>query len=133
MWYYYSDCHKGFCIEFDGNNSFFNKAFQIHYTYDYPIIYGDQIMADPSQGLNLIPKAFLHKSEEWKIFKSGLVMDAVIGNWLLVIGGLSQISTRFVTDVCRKSLAFLRQDVVTNVCIFVTNKQSFCHKYLLNL
>lgn len=34
---------------------------------------------------------------------------------------LSQISTRFVTDVCRKSLPFLRQNV-TNSCFL-------CYKY----
>lgn len=45
-------------------------------------------------------------------------MNAVIGNWLLVIGELSQISTRYVTDVCRKYLPFLRQWFVTNVCFF---------------
>ena len=45
-------------------------------------------------------------------------MGVVVGNWLLVIGELSQISTRNVTDVCRKSLLFLRQILVTNVYFF---------------
>jgi hypothetical protein len=46
------------------------------------------------------------------------VMSKVIGNWLLVIGELSQISKRYVTDACRKYLPFLRQSFVTKVCFF---------------
>ncbi len=47
-------------------------------------------------------------------------MVSVISEWLLVISKLelSQISTRYVTDVCRKSLPFLRQDIVTNTFHF---------------
>ena len=60
-------------------------------------------------------------------------MNAVIGNWLLVIGGLSQISTRYVIDACRKSLLFLRQGVVTNTFLFCYKKKLNCNKYLLNL
>jgi len=48
-----------------------------------------------------------------------------IRNGELGIGGwkLSQISTRYVTDSCRKYLPFLRQDVVTNYYLF-------CYKYI---
>jgi hypothetical protein len=46
---------------------------------------------------------------------------------------LSQISTRYVTDVCRKYLPFLRQIIVTNSYFFCYKKKLNCNKYLLNL
>jgi hypothetical protein len=52
-------------------------------------------------------------------------MDKVIGDWLLVIGKLSQISTRYVTAACRKSLPFLRQGLVTIVCFLCYKSKAF--------
>ena len=54
--------------------------------------------------------------------------------WELIIGqNLSEISTRYVTDSCRKYLLFFRLDVVTNYYHFCYKKKSVCNKYLLNL
>ena len=60
-------------------------------------------------------------------------MSKVIGNWLLVIGELSQISKRYVTDACRKYLPFLRQSFVTKVSFLLQVENQLCRKYLLNL
>jgi hypothetical protein len=38
---------------------------------------------------------------------------------------LSQILTRYVTDSCRKSLSFLRQEVVTNTFHFGYKQREF--------
>ena len=50
-------------------------------------------------------------------------MSKVIGNWLLVIGELSQILKRYVIDACRKYLPFLRQSFVTKIYFFVTGRK----------
>jgi hypothetical protein len=58
-----------------------------------------------------------------------------IFSYELGIGGwkLSQISTRYVTDSCRKSLPFLRHDVVTNYYFYCYIQKLNCNKYLLKL
>jgi hypothetical protein len=43
---------------------------------------------------------------------------------------LSQISTRYVTDTCRKYLPFLRQDMVTNTYLFCYQKNK---KFVANI
>jgi hypothetical protein len=54
------------------------------------------------------------------------------GNGELGIGNrkLSQISTSYVTDTCRKHLPFLRQDVVTNTYLFCYQKN---RKFVANI
>ena len=55
------------------------------------------------------------------------------GNYQLGIWGrkLSKIPTRYVTDACRKSLPYLRQDAVTNTYFFCYKQKLICNKCLL--
>ncbi len=73
MWAHYANSHKGFIVEFDSNNYFFNqtneskefygKLKKVLYTQDRPLIQSfDEIEKEEGKFFN----AFLTKSKEWE-------------------------------------------------------------------
>lgn len=63
MWSYYSDAHRGLCLEFDSahKNTLFWEAFKVEYQEDYPVV---NIM-DIGKS-DMFQKALLTKSSHWK-------------------------------------------------------------------
>ncbi len=81
MWSHYSDCHKGFCLEFDTNQDPFHKAIKVDYSADFPKINPELfIIFEESKE---IMKMFTTKfscwghEKEWRIFHN--VVDTLYG------------------------------------------------------
>jgi len=66
MWYYYADKHKGFVLEFDKSNPYFDKCYKVNYSDVYPVITGAKIGNVDPNAPKLVSSIFLNKSEEWK-------------------------------------------------------------------
>jgi hypothetical protein len=72
MWSHYSDCHKGFCLEFDTNFDPFNKARRVKYDTKYPTFDISSVVLrdNPDQILDVFLTKHLSwkYEEEWRIF-----------------------------------------------------------------
>lgn len=65
MWYYYSDEHKGFVLEFDKSDPYFEKCYPVNYSNTYPLITGAKIGNVDPTAAKLVSSIFLNKSTEW--------------------------------------------------------------------
>lgn len=67
MWAHYSDCHEGFCLEFDGQDEFFQQALPITYSKELPIFnILDTTVGDSHKYVDEFAKLLLIKAEDWK-------------------------------------------------------------------
>jgi len=68
MWAHYSDCHKGFCLEFDARDEFFRKqALPITYSRELPIRnIWERTVGDFQKNRERNAELLLTKAEDWK-------------------------------------------------------------------
>jgi hypothetical protein len=67
MWAHYSDYHKGFCLEFDGKDEFFQKALPITYLKELPTFnIWDNKIGNFHKYTEELADLLLIKAEDWK-------------------------------------------------------------------
>ncbi len=68
MWAHYAENHEGFCLEFDANNAFFQKALPVNYSTRLPVLNVMQAHPPLEEAEKLLTKAKDWKYEgEWRI------------------------------------------------------------------
>ena len=67
MWSHYSDYHKGFCLEFDGQDEFFQQALPIKYSKKLPKFnIWDKTVGESHKHADKLAALLLIKAEDWK-------------------------------------------------------------------
>ncbi|MBM9605931.1 DUF2971 domain-containing protein [Desulfopila inferna] len=77
MWSHYSDCHKGFCLEFDTKFEPFNQAKPVKYSKSFPTLDTPSLFLkeDPEQVLEI----FLTKHSSWNHEKEWRILHNQVG------------------------------------------------------
>lgn len=68
MWSHYADCHRGLCLEFSTDSTFFKRAEPIRYSQEFPVFDYFETNADERARMIALTKAdFWSYEKEWRI------------------------------------------------------------------
>jgi hypothetical protein len=76
MWAHYSECHTGFCLEFDIQNDFFGKALEVKYSEKFSIV---NITEYEYTNHKLLADILLTKAKDWEYEREWRIVDHVKG------------------------------------------------------